>query len=120
MSRGKESNVHIKHRLKIPFSGFRGKYSRWRWLFMIIFVGILLLLIIPTPRFSNPTSTVVFSSENRLLGARIPSDGQWRFPKTDSIPEKYEAALLAYEDRWFYIHPGINPVSLFTVHETHM
>ncbi|MBN1926190.1 MAG: penicillin-binding protein 1C [Prolixibacteraceae bacterium] len=86
--------------------------SRRRWFFVTIFSGILVFLIIPVPRFDDPSSTVVFSAENNLLGARIAGDGQWRFPKTDSVPEKYETALLAFEDKWFYYHPGINPVSL--------
>lgn len=80
--------------------------------FLLILSGMLIFLIIPLPRFDDPTATVVFSSENDLLGARIADDGQWRFPKTDSVPEKYEKALLAFEDRWFYYHPGVNPVSL--------
>jgi penicillin-binding protein 1C len=28
------------------------------------------------------------------------------------VPEKFEKALLTFEDRWFYFHPGINPVSI--------
>jgi penicillin-binding protein 1C len=48
-----------------------------------------------------------------LLGARIAADGQWRFPVSDSIPLKYKTALLLYEDRYFYRHPGINPLSLY-------
>ena len=73
---------------------------------------ILLFLIVPRPKFNHPTSTVVESTEGHLLGARIASDGQWRFPAGDSIPKSYIQCLLQYEDRWFYKHPGINPVSL--------
>jgi penicillin-binding protein 1C len=65
------------------------------------------------PRFRAPLSTVVEASDGSLLGARIAVDGQWRFPAPDSVPHKFEKALLTYEDRWFYRHPGINPVALF-------
>lgn len=69
------------------------------------------VLLSPLPRFNPPFSTVVESSDGTLLGARIADDGQWRFPPGE-VPEKFEKALLTFEDRWFYSHPGINPVSL--------
>lgn len=76
-----------------------------------VFIGLLLLIVVPAPRFDKPTSTVVLSADGRLLGARIAGDGQWRFPQTDSLPANYEIALLTFEDNYFYRHPGINPVS---------
>lgn len=42
------------------------------------------------------------------MGARIVDDGQWRFPPCHSIPEKYEAALIQFEDRSFRYHPGVS------------
>ena len=77
--------------------------------------GIIVLLwltAVPLPSFKAPCSTVVEASDGSLLGARIASDGQWRFPPSDSVPYKFEKAILAFEDRYFYYHPGINPVSL--------
>ena len=50
--------------------------------------------------------------DGSLLGARIADDGQWRFPAADSVPEKIRKATLTFEDRYFYYHPGINPVSI--------
>ena len=50
--------------------------------------------------------------DNELLGARISEDGQWRFPPTDSVPEKYATALIQFEDRGFRYHPGVNPLSI--------
>ena len=47
-----------------------------------------------------------------LLGARIADDGQWRFPSSGKVPEKFRKALLTFEDRYFFYHPGINPVAL--------
>lgn len=76
--------------------------------------GILIIpvLLSPLPRFKAPLSTVVEAGDGSLLGARIASDGQWRFPPAMTVPEKFEKALLTFEDRHFYHHPGINPVSL--------
>ncbi|MCB0546574.1 MAG: penicillin-binding protein 1C [Phaeodactylibacter sp.] len=55
---------------------------------------------------------VLESRQGALLGARIASDGQWRFPEIDSIPHKFETALVEFEDRRFYYHPGIDPIGL--------
>lgn len=46
-----------------------------------------------------------------LLGARIAEDGQWRFPTSDSLPTKYERCVVAFEDKRFWYHPGIDPLS---------
>ncbi len=75
-------------------------------------VLLLAVLLAPMPRFRAPLSTVVEAADGSLLGARIAGDGQWRFPAPDSVPHKFEKALLTYEDRWFHRHPGINPVAL--------
>ncbi|MDP4222805.1 MAG: penicillin-binding protein 1C [Bacteroidota bacterium] len=81
---------------------------------LTIAAGIILIpvLISPIPRFRLPLSTVVEAADGSLLGARIADDGQWRFPAPDHVPEKFEKALLAFEDRYFYYHPGINPAAL--------
>lgn len=70
------------------------------------------VLLSPFPRFRVPLSTVVEANDGSLLGARIAEDGQWRFPGFTDVPEKFEKALLTFEDRYFYLHPGINPVSI--------
>ena len=80
-------------------------------LFLLVFIAFF--LCVPRPLFNSPYSTVVESTEGKLLGARIAADEQWRFPSLNSVPEKYEKCLLHFEDRYFYYHPGINPVSLF-------
>jgi penicillin-binding protein 1C len=76
--------------------------------------GVLVtpVLLSPLPQFRSPLSTVVEAADGSLLGARIADDGQWRFPATSVVPEKFEKSILSSEDRWFYFHPGINPVSI--------
>ncbi len=67
---------------------------------------------LPEQLFQDPTSTVIEDRHGRLLGARIASDGQWRFPPSDSIPYKFKQSILLFEDQYFYRHPGFNPISL--------
>lgn len=70
------------------------------------------VLISPLPKFRTPLSTVVEARDGSLLGARIADDGQWRFPASGKVPDKFEKALLTFEDRHFYHHPGIDPAAL--------
>jgi penicillin-binding protein 1C len=81
---------------------------------VLIAAGVLItpVLLSPIPRFRNPFSTVVEAKDGTLMGARIADDGQWRFPGTGKIPEKFEKSILTFEDRYFYFHPGINPVAI--------
>ncbi|MCA0238445.1 MAG: penicillin-binding protein 1C [Bacteroidetes bacterium] len=79
--------------------------------------GLLVLLLIwlfclPSPLFREPISVVLEDRDGQLLGARIATDGQWRFPESDSVPAKYAACVIAFEDKRFRWHPGVDPVSL--------
>ena len=83
--------------------------------FFLAFVLLLLFLFwfsSPKVLFNDPYSTVVESSDGRLLSARIASDGQWRFPSSDSVHYKYQQAVTHFEDEYFFYHFGVNPVSI--------
>lgn len=78
-------------------------------------VALLLLaylLCLPRRLFDVPYATVVIDRHGELLGARIAADGQWRFPPTDTAPDKFAHCLVAFEDHYFYLHNGINPVAI--------
>ena len=47
-----------------------------------------------------------------LLSASIASDGQWRFPANDSLPEKFVKCITTFEDKRFFFHPGVDPIAL--------
>lgn len=63
--------------------------------------------------FDEPFSTVLYDHNGILLGAKTANDGQWRFPESIEIPDKLKTAVVIFEDRYFYYHPGFNPGSLF-------
>src|SRR5690554_786255 len=81
--------------------------------------GLVFLLLvflswpISKPVIDKSYSTVLFDKNDELLGVKLAADDIWRFPVSDSIPRRFEKALLTYEDACFYQHPGINPVTLF-------
>ena len=68
---------------------------------------------LPKQLFKDPTATVITSNNNQLLGAQIASDGQWRFPHNDSVPQRFKTCIVQFEDEYFYEHPGFNPISIF-------
>lgn len=76
----------------------------------------LMHLWIPKPLISKPYSKLLYTTETSgrevLLGARIASDGQWRFPSGSEVPEKFAVCLTQYEDKRFWYHPGIDPFAL--------
>ena len=82
-------------------------------IFSIVAVVAAPIIISPMPKFNKPFSTVVESRDGSIIGARIAKDGQWRFSPSENVSEKFEKALIVYEDRWFRYHAGINPVSIF-------
>ncbi len=67
---------------------------------------------LPGPLFEEPLSTILLDREGRLLGAAIAADEQWRFPQVGTVPEKFAAAIVEFEDRRFYHHPGVDPLAL--------
>ncbi len=58
-------------------------------------------------------ATVVVSDQGRPLRAFADSKGIWRYSVSlDDVSPLYLEALLTYEDRFFYQHPGVNPYAL--------
>lgn len=95
---------HIKtHRWAKAVGVLLGVFAAW-WLVMLI--------AIPRPLFDDPYSTLIYSRDGDLLGARIAADEQWRFPPADSLPAKYIQCLVAFEDKRFFWHPGIDPAAV--------
>ena len=66
----------------------------------------------PLPK-ARDTSTLVVARDGTPLRAFADRNGVWRYPATmESVSPLYLQALLNYEDRWFWKHPGVNPWAL--------
>ncbi|MDP4004091.1 penicillin-binding protein 1C [Methylobacterium sp. NEAU K] len=62
---------------------------------------------------ASARSTVVLDRSDALLRPFATADGRWRLPVTAaSVDPRYRAMLLAYEDRRFAAHPGVDPVAI--------
>ena len=70
------------------------------------------IFCLPRHLFHVPYSTVVTDRNEELLGARIASDGQWRFPPRNTTPEKIKECLITFEDKHVYHHWGVNPFAI--------
>ena len=85
---------------------------KWLKYGLFIATGVLLslwLFGLPRDLFEGVAySTVVTDKNGALLGARVADDGQWRFPMSDSLPEKFVRALIEFEDHRFYQHGGVS------------
>ncbi|MBS0213086.1 MAG: penicillin-binding protein 1C [Proteobacteria bacterium] len=95
--------------------------KRFRWLRRIgwCLLALAVLAIILDRLFPLPlpdphdASVVVVARDGTPLRAFPDREGIWRYPTTlDQVSPLYLQALLTYEDRWFWRHPGINPVAL--------
>lgn len=111
--------VHIFiHYLKSTFSPFfqaaktriRKHPKKSAVLFIVLVVYYFSL---PSTLFQVPYSTVIESNDGQLLAAKIATDGQWRFPAKDSVPEKFKKCIVYYEDEHFYQHWGFSPVAMY-------
>ncbi len=72
-----------------------------------------LLLPPPIPSPMARASTLVLARDGTPLRAFVSVDGVWRYPVTPAdVSPLYVQALLGYEDRWFFQHPGVNPLAL--------
>ncbi|MBX7181060.1 MAG: penicillin-binding protein 1C [Bacteroidia bacterium] len=101
----------MKQYLNSLWSGINSKWGK-RVLILVAFL-VAFWISLPSILFDDSYSTVVYGKNSKLLGAKIALDGQWRFPESDSIPIKFSTCLIEFEDRHFYHHPGLNPISLF-------
>jgi penicillin-binding protein 1C len=84
--------------------------KKFGYLFVVLLAFYWFCL--PKPLFDSPYSTVIEDRTGRLLGARIANDGQWRFPEGNSVPAFFAEAVIAFEDKRFYSHWGVDGKAL--------
>ncbi|POT60051.1 penicillin-binding protein 1C [Citrobacter amalonaticus] len=95
----------------------RRKRGCWLWLaaapLLIIAAAWAADKIWPLPlREVNPARVVV-ARDGTPLWRFADTEGIWRYPVTiEDVSPRYLDALINYEDRWFWQHPGINPLSV--------
>lgn len=93
------------------YLGFRKRRSQL--LRFSLLVGVVFYFFcLPDSLFDAPLSMVVLDKNDQLLGATIAADGQWRFDQSDSVPYRFKAAIVEFEDRHFEDHLGVHLPSM--------
>jgi penicillin-binding protein 1C len=77
-----------------------------------VILFFLLNLIFPLPD-KIEYSTIITDSRNEVINAYLTSDQKWRMKtELNEISPLLKKTIIAKEDRYFYSHPGINPVAI--------
>ena len=86
---------------------------------VLVLLALCLLLFVgdrlsPLPLQQVEPARVVVAEDGTPLWRFADRNGIWRYPVTvDEVSPDYLQALLTYEDRWFWHHPGVNPLAIF-------
>ncbi|HTR30324.1 MAG TPA: penicillin-binding protein 1C [Puia sp.] len=97
----------------------RGRGRWWRWtkrggigVAGLFFLFLLLNWVFPLPDRIE-YSTIVTDNKGEVIHAFLTHDQQWRM-KTDlgEISPLLRKTIVEKEDKYFYYHPGVNPVAM--------
>jgi penicillin-binding protein 1C len=83
-------------------------------LLFLLFIILDSIFPLDIQRLNKPVSTAIYDKDHRLLRLKLSSDGFWRFrAQKEELPKLLKESVIAFEDRYFYHHFGINPFSIF-------
>ena len=78
----------------------------------IILIFGLLCLIFPLPD-KIEYSTCILDDQGQVIHAYLTRDQQWRMKmETSELTPLLKKSILSKEDKYFYFHPGVNPVAV--------
>lgn len=83
---------------------------------LVIFFGLIFLRrdLHGTLLRSLDYSVVVFDQNEKLVQITLTKDEKFRLPTNlEKVSKEFLQTTLLYEDKYFYYHMGVNPVSLF-------
>lgn len=90
------------------------------WVLFPLSVTVLFIIAnwcfpLPKERLHPPPSRIVLDRNGEWLRAFLANDGMWRMSENNNtVSPLLHQAMLTAEDKWFYYHFGINPVSITT------
>jgi len=94
--------------------------QRYRRVFMVVLMILTLFLffilfdLIFPLRINQDYSTVITDADSTIMRAYLSKDDKWRmYTEPDEITPALKKAIIFKEDKYFYYHFGVNPVSVF-------
>ena len=118
--------------IRYPWFAVRGsRFAICYSLFAILALFVIANWCFPLPKaqLHRPASPIVLDRNGEWLRAFLAADGMWRFNRQSKMVNRepriangeptthnyfLHQAMLTSEDRWFYYHFGINPISIAT------
>lgn len=86
------------------------------WIVLLVFIlfGVSNYLFPLNKSLSTrPSSRIIYSTKGEVLHMELSRDGFFRMNKgLDDIPKDFVSYLLQFEDKYFYSHFGLNPLSI--------
>ncbi len=80
---------------------------------LLAFTVLNTLFPFPEAWLTPPSATRILDRDGTELRRFLATDSMWRFPVTlNEVSPQLVTALVESEDRWFYIHPGVNPLAI--------
>ena len=116
---GRGDRVEVRKRIWSSLFGRDGRrFTALRYTLLAFASSVLIVTVIrlwPNPPLASryTSSVAVYDARGQLLRLTLAKDDRYRLwlPLESISPEIVEAFLLQ-EDRWFYRHPGVNPLAL--------
>lgn len=80
----------------------------------LVLMGLVAVFLVPLPtRLDAPGARLVLYDDGSVAHAFLAPDGRFRVSADlDEVDPRYVEALLAVEDRRFYVHPGVDPIAV--------
>ena len=101
--------------IKIRLTGIANRLWQQRWFKGVLLAGLLLvgLDVLFPPKTDVAYSTVITAEDGSVLHAFLNRQDKWRiYAELSDITPALRQAILFKEDRYFYYHPGVNPVAM--------
>lgn len=81
---------------------------------ILFFLFFIFDLLFPLPDYTKGYSTIVYSADNKMMNAFLSPDDKWRIRvEFEEVSPQLIEAIIYKEDKYFYYHPGVNPVAIF-------
>src|ERR1044072_487284 len=90
------------------------KFFKWLGIGMLALVVLFFILnwVFPLPD-KTEYSTIITDNKGEIVNAFLTKDQKWRMKtELNEISPLLRKTIIAKEDKYFYSHPGVNPVAV--------
>ena len=116
------THLQIPLRLSKVFKMNKKKHYRWLYLLLVVLFSYFICKPSGGILSNRDFSQVVYARDKTVLRITLSDDDKYRlFCHINSTGTLIKEALLLKEDRFFYYHPGINPIAILrAISETYL